>query len=68
MAYALEYNHPDYHYFNTTKRSSNISTANTWIGRKTVCWTGSADGKVHVEDYVDWKPFDSTTGNEQTYE
>lgn len=59
MEWALEYNHPDYHYYNTTKKSSNLSKENTWIGRKTVCWTGK-DGKVYVEDYVDWNPFNSS--------
>ena len=60
LQYALEYNHPDYHYSSTTKKSSNLSAAGKWFGRKTICWNGKADGKVHVEDYVDWSPFDST--------
>jgi len=59
MEWALEYNHPNYHYSGTTKKSSNLSVANKWIGRKTICWNGK-DGKVYVEDYVDWNPFDAS--------
>ena len=57
MEYALEYNHPNYHYNPTTKKSSNLSVANKWIGRKTIAWNAK-DGKVHLEDWIDWNPFD----------
>jgi hypothetical protein len=56
---AYEYNHPDYVFSGITPLIPNSSKANIWIGRKTICWNGS-DGKVHVEEYIDWTPFDSS--------
>lgn len=59
LEYALEYNHPNYHYSGTTKKSSNLSQPDRWIGRKTICWTVKDGSKVVVEDYVDWNPLDA---------
>jgi hypothetical protein len=56
---SYEFNHPDYLFESTTKKSDNKSKTGMWIGRKTVVWN-KADGTVQAQDYIDWDPFDAT--------
>jgi hypothetical protein len=55
---SYEYNHPDYLFEDTVKKSENKSKTGEWIGRKTVVWT-KKDGTVQAQDYIDWAPFDA---------